>query len=522
MGKANKDTAPKTRSNSKDKILNWFTCSTEPSEKGKISKKKIAIDLFEFSKFLIELGYVRYEKDGEYFIIRSIDQIVEVSKPTEIIDTVIDFIDNLSSDLVDNGKYKIQANILKSKIFSGISTYFSDNILNRCRSKEALIFLEDTKDKSFFFFNNCIVEVSKNAIKTLKYESIKSKYIWKDQILNRDFKELKIKDFIDSPFSKFISNISAINNPKEGIQNDEQRFESLASIIGYNLHKYYYGKLKATILTDSTDSENPEGRSGKTLLAKAMGKLLNVSSKAKTYIELNGKNFKFNDPKRYQECELDTRLVHLNDVLDRFNFELLFNDISEGIKAVQHYKAPFLINAKIIISSNRTIRIHGGSAKDRSIEFQLSNHYNSSNSPEKEFGHWFFRDWNPSQWLQFDNFMIYCVKVYLQNGLISPKSINLNQRKLTEETAREFVLFMDEYLAKSTDQKHEKKELYESFKLDFPDFNRSGIRGLTQRTFTAWCRLYAEYKDDYKKAIETRSNGKDLIEFSKNHEEPPF
>ena len=61
--------------------------------------------------------------------------------------------------------------------------------------------------------------------------------------------------------------------------------------------------------------------------------MLNRDSWAKTYVEMNGKNFDFTDKFRYQECGLDTKLVHINDARKNFDFELLFNDISEGIKA---------------------------------------------------------------------------------------------------------------------------------------------------------------------------------------------
>lgn len=500
--------------------LDWFSISGNANDEGLVEHiKKITVDHFKFSQFLMKLGFYRFDKDGESFVVHTKNRIVKVCSQTDVVDAVEDHIKNIPGELVSNGNKKIKKERLLGKLYAGTSTYFSDNLLKRCRKESGFSFLEDTKEKSYFFFKNCIVEVSGKKINPLSYDSVKDKYIWKDQILDRDFEELLLKDFLDGPFSKFVSNISCINDDSQESLFDPQRHESLMTIIGYNLHKYYEGKLKATILTDSTVSDNPNGRTGKTLLAKAIGKMLNTDVQAKTYVELNGKNFKFIDPKRYQECELDTKLVHLNDVVKNFQFELLFNDISEGIKAVQHYKAPFLVNAKIIISTNRTIKVRGDSAKDRCMEFELSNHYGLNRSPEKEFGHWFFRDWNKKQWLQFDNFLIYCVKLYLRSGLIEPKAINLNTRKLYEETAKEFVVFMEDHLLKNTGEWLDKKELFESFKEQFSDFNRKGNRSLLQRTFTDWCRLYSEYKDEIIDCEEKRSNNKFFIRFINEDDE---
>lgn len=504
----------------KEVFFDWFSASFASGEDENAKNvKRISIDYYLFSKYLMNLGFYRFEKGKEYYTVRVINHVVEVCTQNQVVDAVKDEIENAPGEEISNGKVKVSKEKLLDKLFKGIASYFSENLLNRCLKKDGFSFLEDTKDKSYFFFKNCIAEVTTTKLNILEYESVEEKYIWKDQILDRDFNVLEIKEFIDSPFSRFISNISSLNQKVNNSFSDSQRTDALMSIMGYNLHKYFLGKLKATIFTDSTISDEPNGRTGKTLLAKAIGKVLNTNTNSKTFVELNGKNFNFQDPKRYQECEIDTKLVHLNDVMKNFKFELLFNDISEGIKAVQHYKAPFLVNAKIIISTNRTIQVRGNSAKDRCIEFEMSNYYGLNNSPEKEFGHWFFRDWNHLQWLQFDNFMLYCVKMYLSSGLIEPGVINLNKRKLHEETAREFILFMDEQLKDYNGERINKKDLHNEFLEQFPDFNR-GFKAIKQRTFNSWCRLYAEYSEGFEKTIEIKSNGQYFIEFVRKGESP--
>ena len=241
--------------------------------------------------------------------------------------------------------------------------------------------------------------------------------------------------------------------------------------------------------------------------------MLNASKHASTFTELNGKDFDVSDRFKYQELGIDTKLVHLNDVKRHFPFEELFNDITEGIKRQRKNESPAIVYAKMGISTNLTIRIHGDSAKDRSVEFEMADYYSATVSPEKEFGEWFFRDWSKEQWHQFDNFMLHCVQCYLQDGLRSPKAINLNVRKLKEETCKEFIVWMEDRNIKHNDE-FDKKTTYEWF---MRDHTTHGFESwLKQRIFTNWLKLYAEFHEDYSGYKERRSNGRDFIRYQKH------
>ena len=215
------------------------------------------------------------------------------------------------------------------------------------------------------------------------------------------------------------------------------RYESLVTIIGYLLHSHFSGKLKATIFTDSKISDMPSGRTGKTLLGQALAYI-------KKYTEINAKDFDPANKHKYQEANLDTQIIHLNDVKKNFDIESLFNDITEGIVVDKKNVKPFKVKTKLMISANKTIRIEGASAKDRVIEFEFADHYNEKFSPEDEFGHWFFRDWSEAEWMKFYNFFLFCICSYLKKGIIVASPVNLNRRKLLENTSQEFVEFMDD------------------------------------------------------------------------------
>ena len=150
-------------------------------------------------------------------------------------------------------------------------------------------------------------------------------------------------------FAKFAFNVSNKN---------VERFNSLCSIIGYNLHTYFEEKLKATILTDSKISDTPEGRTGKSLLVTGLGKI-------KKLCNIKGKDFDAKNKFKSQEANLDDQVITIDDIARGFDFEMMFNDITEGIKVEKKNLKPFTLKAKILITTNRTLKIEGASAKDR-------------------------------------------------------------------------------------------------------------------------------------------------------------
>ena len=97
--------------------------------------------------------------------------------------------------------------------------------------------------------------------------------------------------------------------------------------------------------------------------------------------------------------------------------------------------------------------------------------------------------------------MFNCVRIYLREGLVSPKNHNLQLRKLIDSTKREFVEFMDE---QDLSEGENKKTLYEYFQKEYPDFI-----WLKQNTFSKWLKSYCNIKD--LKLIEYRSNCKTYI-----------
>ncbi|MEM7551116.1 MAG: DNA primase [Bacteroidota bacterium] len=496
--------------------------------------QKITVDKLKFVQLLAHFGYTRYDiaENSENFTFIKIEKniIREVNKE-EIIDHVEHFIKN-DYDFEGANVEIVDSERLINKLYDGIKVYFSRDLFNRVRLERPVIINRDTKDTTFFYFNNGFVEVNDKGWELKPYEKMNGS-VWANQMFERDFAYRKVKEGLkpieNGVFADFVWKLSDEN---------EERFANLCQIIGYMIHDFYDYKLKAILLTDSSLSENSDGRSGKTLLGKLIGQV-------RGYTEINGKDFNTGEKTKYQDVEMGTQIIHLNDVKtkgrNRFYFEDVFNDVTEGITVDAKYMVPFRKQCKMMISTNRTLEIKGGSQRDRIIEFDVSTYFSEKHSPLDEYKHWLMKDWDQEEWNNFYNFMAYCAHKFhvAKQSLPSPKGINLDQRKLREQTAPEFLEFVREVnqnLHKNgipydgyeiLPRVHgdfppnnipleyfpfDRKQFYEQFKKNYPDFEQ---RWFTNRKFKEWLEAYARYQLKIREVdtIFRRSNNVDWVQF---------
>jgi hypothetical protein len=126
-----------------------------------------------------------------------------------------------------------------------------------------------------------------------------------------------------------------------------------------------------------------------------------------------------------------------------------------------------------------------------------------------DFGKPFFGSWADDEWSNFDNFMIGCLQLYLKKGLVTYEFVNLDKKKMIDETCQEFVEFAEDIIG--IGKEYEKKELYESFKKEYEDFDK-----LTQSKFTRWLKVWGKVKNY--EVQESKSGGKRNIRFYKKEE----
>lgn len=452
--------------------------------------KGIKINYRALNRLFYELGYQRHDTDLNHTFIRNDNNVIREVNTQQMTDDLISNIEQLPTNLDSN----VTTEILLEKFYKNPGQYFSDSKYALLKPINELKFIEDDKDTGYVFYENGFVSVTGNGAQLLPYSKL-SGVIWDRQVTERKFKYLGI-DYSENTgfFKQFVMRIA---------NNDPIRFRSLCSICGYLIHSFYQTKLKAVVLTDSRISEGAEGRSGKTLLAKGLGKI-------KAYDELNGKDFDPNATFKYQSLSMQTQIVHLNDAKKKFKFDVLFNDICEGYKVERKNKAPFTLFSKMIVSTNQTIEMNGGSARDRAIEFELSEHYSESYSPEMEFGHWFFRDWNADEWSKFDNFLIACLHLFLKEGLIEAPAINLYRRKLIDETNEDFVAFMYQYYSEGTLKLKtflNKKDIHEDFLMYYSDYKEDRILK-RQGNFTKYLKKWALFTPGISVNVDEKASGK--------------
>ncbi len=467
--------------------------------KNKSGEVELKMHHLQYIYFLRQLGFRRYDLNDLHIFIKLTDKIIQPVNINQVQDNAIKYIKNIPQDFWDIDGTK-KSSILE-KLHAAPAIYFSDRKLTLLGTIPNLIFNSDSLHECYIYYSNGFAACSKNGIRFFKYNSLEG-YVWKDQIKLRSFKPYTD----DGNFKKFIWNVSG---------QDEDRFLSLKTILGYLLHSFFDTKLKAVNFTDSVISETAEGRTGKTLTGRALAHMKNTT-------EISGKEFDSANKHKYAEVSIDTQVIFLNDVKKGLKLDVLFNDISDCITVDKKNQHPFKIRTKMLITSNATFRVEGASARDRIIEFEFADHYNDNHSPESEFGEWFFRDWSREEWLKFDNFMLGCVVDYFKHGIVEAQSINLMKNKQIQHTNPDFAEWMGEKVMNGEiklEQEYDKKVLHNEFLEKYPEYREH--RWLkSAANFTRFLKIYSKYEPSLKGFInERRSDGKSLIGFSATKKE---
>ena len=473
-----------------------------------------------FVALLRRLGFRKYDVGEGYIIIRVVDNIIEQVQLHQLRGFIVRYFHRLDDDVLQ--QLECPKELLIEKLHRTLGTLTTDeklSLLFDLDEKEQINVVQDTIDKAYFFYQNGFVEVTKEQVRLLPYKDLPG-CVWKDQILPRDFKKIPWQDWEAGMYHAFANNVSDNWEKSDGKANNPERFASFMTITGYCLHKFFNTKLKMPIFLDARMSEDPDGRSGKSLHCKAIRQMLNADPEnGKQCIIIDGKTFDPENRFKYEDLHVSTRVFVIDDVRRGLPIELFFNAVVDGfMRERKGEKTKDRIWCKPILTLNYTLAIRGGSAKDRVVEFEFADFYSVTKTPESVHGQWFFRDWDADEWLKFDNFMLQCVSDYLRAGIIMPDTINLEQRKLSDETAPEFISWMED-LEIQHEKDYDKSELFKQFgTLDEHSGKptRSGFQWLKQRTFTDWLHWWAQYRPEMAGYREFRSSGKDMIRFFYN------
>ena len=440
---------------------------------------KIVITVTSFYIYLNKNGFWIYKYDDVRKLVHIKNNIAQIVSKEDIIEFVMKTIDNQDDKL----RFKLEEAFRKK-----MSYFLSENQLSAMKILKNT-FLRDTTNSSFLCYKNCILEVKKDTVNKLNYEAING-LVWKTSIIGRNYNPTtqQIADYEDKgDFSLFIKGVSGER------QSDKQlsRYLPLRTILGYILHDFKDPKFsKSIIFCDEEISDNPNGGTGKGIVLKALQYFKKVTV-------IDGKNFSFGKTFAFQQVDLDTKILAFDDVKMLFDFNKLFSIITEGIAVEKKNKdtmyIPYKDSPKVFITTNYMVVGEGNSNDRRRVELEFSQHYNATHTPYDEFGKTLFDDWKSEQWQYFDLFMVNCIQLFLKNGVIEPKAINIPLRKLRQATSSEFAVFSQNKLSllDKNGKEFKVKTILHRFMDDYEDYEN--YRWFTQKRFNKWLKQYGTF-----------------------------
>lgn len=461
----------------------------------KSDKGAIKIMPLEFKRFLEDNGFYKFNPEGSknYVFVRVTNNLIDHTSEKEIKDFILNYL--MDEDDVSIYNY-----------FAEQTRFFKEEFLTLLSSID-VFFIEDTQDTSYLYYRNCAVKITQDEVKHIDYIDLGG-YVWKDHVIDRNFNLCEVKD---CDFQQFIKNIAG---------GTEERIQSMYSTIGYMMHGYKnLSYCPAVILNDEVISDNPEGGTGKGLFMKGLAEM-------KKLVVIDGKSFNFERSFAYQLVSADTQLLCFDDVKKYFDFERLFSVVTEGLtlekKNKDAIKIPFAKSPKISITTNYAIRGKGSSFERRKWELELAQHYTKEFTPLVEFGKHFFGEWDDNDWCQFDNFMIQCLQLYLENGLLKSTFVNLELRRLSAETSHEFVEWCGLLDGKGNDDLRKgiritSNDLFFKFTQEYPDFSPKSKMSISRQRFFKWLQAYGLYKYQCKPIDGKDMNGKWIEYVNKSH-----
>ena len=485
-------------------------------------KPKLIISDTMLANVLHELGITKtyLDESGDPTLIMLQDQVAWLTSPHIINDIIKEQImDKLSKyvDVADNNDLMSSEDL--NDAYSAYRTKLINSKFKAIIRRVELPLLEEDRNNAYLYYENGVIHITPDSIDLLNYEDLPGA-VWKNQIFDRavnrgDHSHQK------SIFEQFVEHVSG---------EDVNRMKSIRSHIGYLLHAYKdRSKTVAVILTDENLAEGKaaEGGTGKSLFAHAFS----YWRKCK-YIA--GKNLNIKDKFALMDTELDDQILLLDDVRQDFDFEGLFNVITNDMQIEAKYKnrftIPFERSPKVLIATNKVLEGKGNSFTRRQSVIEFSDHYLRNPGPKEYFGHTLFSDWDTQEWNRFDNYGFRCLQEYLRDDLHSFPIVNYEKKRAIADTCYDFIHWAEEHL--ETGLRYSANMLFDGRNVEGNDHQKKSnpvnskgkpfhnfleahpglLSGNQMRTFNIWIKRFAEYRE-WNQVI-TKRDGYIFIEFS--------
>lgn len=425
-----------------------------------IFDEKGKFDAFKASELLKSMGYIRVSEIGR-------DEILIYRIVNGVMKSV-----NIKSDTVS---------IFMAMIKGHPKEAMLANELHKARASVNNVWLMfegkpydlqmDTKGTVYIPFANGVAKITKGSltVELIKYEGLK--LFMPTESMKHILKIFDVKNRVIGNFEKFFRYAIVGHDREELTEKEAKDVLAFYSVIGYLLSNFKDLALnKAIIFSDAgADDVNRNGRRGKTLIIQALRMFTPSIIKGGTEFDPN-----------YRHVHAGTESIHklyfIDDVPRNFNYHALYTNISGGIsaerKGTKAVEIPYSHSPKFMITTNWVVPRNNDEASTvaRFAEYQLSNFFNANRTPQQYFGEVFFQDWDEKEWQLFHEFILTCIMVFLNDGLIeieySKEADNYFAYFSNSVVEEEMQRIMNEMRSKAeftvTDfiREHSKEELY--------------------------------------------------------------
>lgn len=421
---------------------------------------KLSLNDYKFKLFLENRGFYKVQlNEQEFTFVKVYNNIINEVNETNIKDFVLNHVLDVDMQVYN--------------FFAKSTAKFTENYLNQLATKD-LSMIRDTETESYLFFKNGVCKITPDKTEMIEYINIGG-FVWEKNIIKHDF----ILSDNKTDFESFINNIS---------NKDANRKLITECAIGYLLNSYKkQDEGLAVVFYDETLNDNPSGRTGKTLISKAI-------SKCRKLVTLNGKEFNNKGQFPYQTINLDDNVICFDDMDRNFKFETLFSIITGNLvlnkKNLQPIEIPFTKSPKIMFTSNYILSGVGDSHDARKLEIELYRHYSKTYKPVDEFGKLFFTNWDKQEWNDFFSYMISNIQKYFKNGLLFSELKTGKTKKLIANTCEDFYDFCENDFMWKENNYYTTKEIMQQYKQE----EREIPQRMTVSWFGRWLGMYFDYK----------------------------
>jgi hypothetical protein len=425
-----------------------------------IFDEKGKFDAFKASELLKSMGYIRVSEIGR-------DEILIYRIVNGVMKSV-----NIKSDTVS---------IFMAMIKGHPKEAMLANELHKARASVNNVWLllegkpydlqMDTKNTVYEAYANGVAKITKGSleIELIKYEDLK--LFMPTESMKHILKIFDVKNRVIGNFEKFFRYAIVGHDREELTEKEAKDVLAFYSVIGYLLSNFKDLALnKAIIFSDAgADDVNRNGRRGKTLIIQALRMFTPSIIKGGTEFDPNYRH-------NHAGTESIHKLYFIDDVPRNFNYHALYTNISGGIsaerKGTKAVEIPYSHSPKFMITTNWVVPRNNDEASTiaRFAEYQLSNFFNANRTPQQYFGEVFFQDWDEKEWQLFHEFILTCIMMFLNDGLVeieySKEADNYFayfSNSVVEEEMQRIMNVMEaktEFTVTDFIREHSKEELY--------------------------------------------------------------